>query len=195
MVAINLVPEVVIKAQSARCRARHVLRVALVVCIVSASIICGERFLVWCTSRGAQPTEKLLAELQTLRETVKLNRRDVSQHELRIGQLRSVRASQASLAQRLAGLPSIVPSHITLSSLRITEHQLVLAGVASERAVVGDLVSRLKAEAPHSEVAVERLRDVSVDRHVLQDFTVREAALQRADGQSKVSGEQRESYD
>lgn len=186
MVDINLVPEIVIQARITRRRARNLLLFVCVSGLTSiGAVVCRETVL---TLRGhnGQVVQKLTAEIEALRTRVSTLRRDVDQYELHIGAAYNLRASQNSMTERLALIPSLIPPHVTLSSLQLNRHQLVLTGVASERAVVGDLVSNLSGGALTGEVSVERLKDVSVERHVLQEFLVRMVGLSKINEQTKI---------
>ena len=179
MVAINLVPEIVIQARNARSRARNVLLVVGLVCVTSVGVLFSQKIMFIFSSHDGPLTERLVAELEALRETIDVHRRDVNQYELQVGKVRALRASQTEIARRLTDIPHLIPQHLTLSSLQITERQLILAGVASERSVVGELVSNLRSDTPSGEISVERLKDVNVERHVLQDFLIRETGLKK----------------
>ena len=173
MVDINLVPEMVIQAQIAHRRVHNLLLLVCIAGVASIGAIVCQTTVSAVRGHDQQSAHKVAAELETLRTRISARRRDIGQYELHSNTLDSLRASQSMLTERLACIPSLIPPHATLSSLQLNQHQLVLTGVARERTVVGDLVSNLRGSALSGEVSVERLKDVSVERRVLQEFQVR----------------------
>lgn len=187
MVDINLVPEMVIQAQIAHRRVRNLLLLLCTVGLASIGAVVGRTTVSAFRDDGQQSVHKVAAELEALRTRISARRRDIGRYELHFDTVDSMRASQSTLTERLACIPSLIPPHATLSSLQLNQHQLVLTGVASERTVVGDLVSNLRGGALSGEVSVERLKDVSVERHVLQEFLVRAVGLSKNNQEAGIT--------
>jgi Tfp pilus assembly protein PilN len=192
MVSINLMPERLVAAHLARCRARKLCVLLCAVGLAGASVVCGVEVLPLLRGPRHYETHALATEVQSLRETVEARRLQVQRELVKVGEAQSVRAAKQRIAQRILGIPDLIPPHVTLSSLHVTEHRVVLAGVAGVRSDVGALVRALKSQSLADDVSIERLREVQIDRHTLQDFSIRAtegASKERRSVVSRKSGE------
>ncbi len=175
MIAINLIPERIIEAKQARSRARKLLTILMMLVIAGAIFACGG-YLVRCI--GDVDEQKRLAlsnDITLMQETLLKRQRDIKAEELRAKQRNSTQASKVRVSQQMMELVSFIPKHITLSSLRIGDRQMVLSGVASKRSDVGELVSALRSQGQAANVSIETLRDIALHRHTFQEFVIRVA--------------------
>jgi Tfp pilus assembly protein PilN len=183
MVSINLMPEMLVAAHLARCRARKLCALLCAVGLAGALIVCGVEVLPFIRGPRHNETQALATEVQSLRETVEARRLQVQRELVKVGEAQSVRAAKQRIAQRILGITDLIPPHVTLSSLHLTEHRVVLAGVAGVRSDVGALARALKSQSLVDDVSIERLREVHIDRHTLQDFSIR--AIEGASKESR----------
>lgn len=173
MVSINLMPEELVEAHRARGRARNLCRLLLAVGGAAVSVFCGEQLLMSLREAPPNEAQTLTAEVQSLRGSLESRRLRVKREEIRVGDFQAVRAAKRRIIQRITDIPNQIPPHVTLSSLHVTEHRVVLTGVASVRSDIGALVRALKVHAVGEDVSIERLSETQIERLTLHDFTIR----------------------
>jgi hypothetical protein len=173
MVSINLMPEMLLEAQRVRRRTRKLVMILAAVALVGGGFM-GVEWVIRCV-RGdpREDVRALAAELQSLRGVLHARRLEAGKKDMQFHSIQSAQATKKRVAQCLLGLPDFIPPHITLSSLHITEEQVVLTGVAGVRSDVGALVGALKSKGIAEDVWIERLQETSIEKYVFQDFVIK----------------------
>lgn len=172
MVSINLAPQSVVAAKKRYRSAEWIvaLTISVLLLVVTTIVSLGiESYL----SRSELDQEEILAtQLQALSEQLRLGQKQVKFLQARSLISDSLTESRLRVSSGLKFIAETISSRISLISVRITADQIHLAGVASSRAVVGDIVNALKAKARESEVVIGSLKEVSIDRYILEEFEV-----------------------
>jgi hypothetical protein len=173
MITINLLPETAFLARRARCRARRLLAIlAVIVCIILA-VICGGYLVQVAAGADAQKRDEVSSEIRSAQQALLDRQRELGQWELSLRQRESAQASKEWVSGQIIAIGSLIPKHVTLSSLKISESQIVLVGIAGGRSDVGELVNALRLHEQTRDVSVETLKDSTVNRQTVQEFVIR----------------------
>lgn len=173
MVLIDLAPEAVSRARTVRRRSCELATVVLALLALHVGVaLIEEGVRIFDQERRAQDG-KMTGELRALREAVEQRRREVSVARSRAKRAEDLTAAQSRVARHMVTIPTLLPDQVTLSSLQISERRIVLHGVAGERSRIGYMVNAIKSHSETTEVAVDRVHDITVDRYMLPEFSIR----------------------
>jgi hypothetical protein len=176
---INLLPPSIKERRSgiARiiCLARPLICAA--VCVLVSFLLSTITALFSCQGMGSEIL-KAKERLAELRSSISAGRGDL----VRLKDAKRIADSEGLVvAESLASLDELTPSAVTVSSIVVDKRQLVITGVARDRAQVSELVDRIGNSAnlkgvqnnhPPS-VTVERVAFVELEGLSLQEFVVR----------------------
>jgi Tfp pilus assembly protein PilN len=137
------------------------------------AVACGGYVVQCIGGADAERREALSTEISSMRQAILTRQRQVERQELKAKQRDDVQAARVWVSRQMMDIASLIPTNVTLSSLRLSERQIILAGVASKRSDVGELVSALRSDDHTMDVSVEILRDVGMQRQMFQEFVIR----------------------
>jgi hypothetical protein len=144
----------------------------VIVCIILA-VICGGYLVQVAAGADAQKRDEVSSEIRSAQQALVDRQRELGQWELSLRQRESAQASKEWVSGQIIAIGSLIPKHVTLSSLKISESQIVLVGIAGGRSDVGELVNALRLHEQTRDVSVETLKDSTVNRQTVQEFVIR----------------------
>jgi outer membrane murein-binding lipoprotein Lpp len=144
----------------------------VIVCIILA-VICGGYLVQVAAGADAQKRDEVSSEIRSAQQALLDRQRELGQWELSLRQRESAQASKEWVSGQIIAIGSLIPKHVTLSSLKISESQIVLVGIAGGRSDVGELVNALRLHEQTRDVSVETLKDSTVNRQTVQEFVIR----------------------
>jgi hypothetical protein len=199
MITINLMPQAAIEARRARSRACTLLAVFATIGTTWIALTGAASLVQFIGDGDAQQVSTLTAEIQSMQRSLEQYRRDVKEEELHAQERSSLRLAMFWVHQQVMKIVTSIPQRVTLSSLRVRERQIILAGVAGTRADVGHLVSALRGAGYNHDISVESLRDITIERQTFQEFVIRvtgESSRERdeLDARTKNRAERRASH-
>jgi Tfp pilus assembly protein PilN len=173
MVPINLAPESVVVAKRRRSFAEWIVALLISTALLVVTGICSLAVESTLSNQDSEQEEILTREMRALRDQLKEGQHRVKLAQTRSQMFDSLTKTRLRVVSGLKLISEVIATRVSLFSVRISESQIQLAGVASSRAVVGEVVNALKGKATVSEVVIESLKEASIDRQILEEFEVR----------------------
>jgi hypothetical protein len=176
---INLLPPSIKERRSGMARVTCLARplIGAAVCVIVSLLLTTITALFSCQGMGSEIL-KAKERIAKLRSSIDARQGDL----VGLKDAKRIAGGEALVvAESLASLGELTPSAVTVSSIVVDKRQLVITGVARDRAQVSEFVDRIGKNANRKggqnnhppSVAVERVAFVELEGLSLQEFVVR----------------------
>lgn len=173
MIAINLIPESVAAARRARVRAKWLLVILILLASAVAVLACSAYIAERIRGADADNRLELSSQIASTQQKLLRSTKDLDYEKLRDQQNKSAQLSKVLVFEQMIKVVTSIPQHVTLSSVRINQVQIILSGVANSRSDIAELVSALRAQFQTTDISIEILKDIALERYMLQEFVIR----------------------